>query len=275
MRASSSSCGRRRDSAAPECSSLRGSLWAASSIAAGAPRATQRDGGGSGVLPLDLGRWVHADATRERDRSGLGVQKADVGIRHVRIRHGRDARGPELPLVVRLHARHDRRSVGTLENADAMSRCSWCCRSSVTAARFRTEAVSLHGAPVRLSAARPAVGDGGRSQLPLLTRMPRVCSFLAPVAPGNPRWRADLCRGNAIYRRSGCSTCGRVIEQVYARAAAGDGVYVYYGGGQAFRYYANHSGLSMNGVLEGKCHGRDPREYLRELDQFRGRSASG
>ena len=61
-----------------------------------------------------------------------------------------------------------------------------------------------------------------------------------------------------------------IIEQVYAERVPGDGVYVYYGGGQAFRYYAKHFRLSMDNVVIGRCYGANPRDYLRELDHFRG-----
>jgi hypothetical protein len=63
-----------------------------------------------------------------------------------------------------------------------------------------------------------------------------------------------------------------VIEQVYAERRPGDGVYVFYGAGQAFRYYATHLRLSMEDVRIGRCYAADPREYLRELDQFRDQS---
>jgi hypothetical protein len=62
-----------------------------------------------------------------------------------------------------------------------------------------------------------------------------------------------------------------VIEQVFAERAPADGVYVYYSGGQAFRYYARHFELPNEGILLGRCHGANPREYLRELDRFRGK----
>lgn len=62
-----------------------------------------------------------------------------------------------------------------------------------------------------------------------------------------------------------------VIEHVNAFRLPGDGVYVYYGAGQAFRYYANRYNLSMDDIVIGRCHAGDPREYLRELDRFRGK----
>ncbi len=59
-------------------------------------------------------------------------------------------------------------------------------------------------------------------------------------------------------------------EYVRARWQAGDSLYVYYGAGQAFRYYAPRVGLADSGYRLGRCARSEPVSYLRELDQFRG-----
>lgn len=51
----------------------------------------------------------------------------------------------------------------------------------------------------------------------------------------------------------------------------GDSLYVYYGAGQAFRYYAPRVGLADSGYRLGRCARGEPIKYLRELDEFRGR----
>jgi hypothetical protein len=48
-------------------------------------------------------------------------------------------------------------------------------------------------------------------------------------------------------------------------------VYVYYGAGQAFYYYAARYALPMQQVTMGRCSVGNPRGYLRQLDQLRGR----
>jgi hypothetical protein len=63
-----------------------------------------------------------------------------------------------------------------------------------------------------------------------------------------------------------------VLERIHASWLPGDGMYVYFGGGQAFRYYRPRLGLPVDDVLVGDCAVGNPREYLREIDRFRGRS---
>jgi len=60
-------------------------------------------------------------------------------------------------------------------------------------------------------------------------------------------------------------------EYVRDHWQAGDSLYVYYGAGQAFRYYAPRVGLVDSGYRLGRCARGEPVEYLRELDEFRGR----
>lgn len=63
-----------------------------------------------------------------------------------------------------------------------------------------------------------------------------------------------------------------IIEHVNTRRSADDGIYVYYGAGQAFHYYAKRYYLSLDDVVIGRCNAGNPREYLRELDYFRGKN---
>ena len=60
-------------------------------------------------------------------------------------------------------------------------------------------------------------------------------------------------------------------EYVREHWQAGDSLYVYYGAGQAFRYYAPRVGLADSGYRLGRCARGEPVKYLRELDEFRGR----
>jgi len=63
-----------------------------------------------------------------------------------------------------------------------------------------------------------------------------------------------------------------VLETVAARRQAGDATYSFYGAGQAFMYYAPRLGLAGADVVLGRCSFTDMRVYLRDVDQFRGRS---
>lgn len=63
-----------------------------------------------------------------------------------------------------------------------------------------------------------------------------------------------------------------VMEAVSRHRLPGDAVYVYYGAGQAFLYYAPRFGLTPRDYVLGRCSVTDQRAYLRDLDAFRGRS---
>jgi hypothetical protein len=63
-----------------------------------------------------------------------------------------------------------------------------------------------------------------------------------------------------------------VVEHVVARRQRGDAIYVFYGAGQAFHYYADRYGLKLDTTIMGHCAVGRPREYLHELDQLRGKS---
>ena len=60
-------------------------------------------------------------------------------------------------------------------------------------------------------------------------------------------------------------------EYIREHWQAGDSLYVYYGAGQAFRYYAPRVGLADSGYVLGHCARGEPTKYLRELDEFRGK----
>ena len=62
-----------------------------------------------------------------------------------------------------------------------------------------------------------------------------------------------------------------VIEHVIARREPGDAVYVFYGAGQAFHYYAQRYGLTTGNTMVGSCSIGKPQRYLHELDQLRGK----
>lgn len=60
-----------------------------------------------------------------------------------------------------------------------------------------------------------------------------------------------------------------VLAELARRWRPGDGLYVYPAAEHAADFYGRHLGLV--GWVTGGCHREDPREYFRELDQFRGR----
>jgi hypothetical protein len=62
-----------------------------------------------------------------------------------------------------------------------------------------------------------------------------------------------------------------VVAAVSTQRQPDDAVYVYYGAGQATLYYAPMFGLARNALTVGRCSMANPRAYLRDVDQFRGR----
>lgn len=62
-----------------------------------------------------------------------------------------------------------------------------------------------------------------------------------------------------------------VVEHMIARREPGDAVYVFFGAGQAFHYYAQRYGLTMDSTVVGSCSIERPRQYLHQIDQFRGK----
>ena len=71
-----------------------------------------------------------------------------------------------------------------------------------------------------------------------------------------------------VYRHEETRT---VLLGLAARRQPGDVLYVYYGAERALRFYGPRVGIEASDVTFGGCHRGQPREYLRELDRFRGR----
>ena len=63
-----------------------------------------------------------------------------------------------------------------------------------------------------------------------------------------------------------------VMDHLNAHREPGDAVYVFFGAGQAFHYYAQRYRLTMDNTVMGSCSIETPRRYLHEIDQLRGRS---
>ncbi len=63
-----------------------------------------------------------------------------------------------------------------------------------------------------------------------------------------------------------------ILAVVAERRQPGDDVYVYYGAGQAFMYYAPRFGFTRTDFVLGRCSVADLRVYLQDLDRFRGRT---
>jgi hypothetical protein len=103
----------------------------------------------------------------------------------------------------------------------------------------------------------------------LLNRWPRRLQWLSPAA-------LAILGGAPIYAAatalppSWVQHVRPVIEHVADRRSPSDKIYVFYGAGPAVGYYAPRFGLQREVIVFGKCNLRDPREYLRELDEVRG-----
>ena len=109
----------------------------------------------------------------------------------------------------------------------------------------------------------------GTSQL--LTSWPDRLQFLIPVVMA-------VLGGAPIYAAatalppSWLQHLRPVLQHVNERRVPGDKIFVFYGAGPAFGYYAPRLGIPAAGVLSGRCRLADPRGYLRELDRLRGSS---
>jgi hypothetical protein len=62
-----------------------------------------------------------------------------------------------------------------------------------------------------------------------------------------------------------------LVQELRDRLRPEDDIYVYYGAGQAMYYYAPRHGLPRERLTMGDCAIGSPREYLRQIDRFRGR----
>ncbi len=61
-----------------------------------------------------------------------------------------------------------------------------------------------------------------------------------------------------------------VLSYVREHRTVNEPIYVYYGAGQAFLYYAARYGFAPSEYTVGSCARDDPRSYLRAMDRFRG-----
>jgi hypothetical protein len=71
-----------------------------------------------------------------------------------------------------------------------------------------------------------------------------------------------------VFRQEEART---VLLGLAARRQPGDVLYVYYGAERALRFYGPQVGIEPSDATFGGCHRGQPREYLRDLDRFRGR----
>ncbi|MFY9551330.1 MAG: glycosyltransferase family 39 protein [Thermoanaerobaculia bacterium] len=62
-----------------------------------------------------------------------------------------------------------------------------------------------------------------------------------------------------------------ILATLASRRQPGDVIYVYYGAERAVRFYGPRVGIEPSEATFGGCHRGQPREYLRELERFRGR----
>jgi hypothetical protein len=88
--------------------------------------------------------------------------------------------------------------------------------------------------------------------------------YFAAFLPGLAGFAADP----PVYR---VEETRPLLRAVAARRQPSDAIYVYYGAGQALRFYGPRYGLKPGDYLLGGCHRGDARAYLFEVDRFRGR----
>jgi hypothetical protein len=91
-----------------------------------------------------------------------------------------------------------------------------------------------------------------------------VAIYALALLPALAGFAADL----PVYR---IEEMAPLLRAAAVRRQAGDAIYVYYGAGQALRFYGPRYGFQPRDYLLGDCHRGDTRAYLREIDRFRGR----
>jgi len=105
----------------------------------------------------------------------------------------------------------------------------------------------------------------------LLTKLPKPLAFLNPVV-------LALLGGPPVYAIATALPPSRIqhlrpaLEHLAQQHRSGDVVYVYSGAALSFRYYAHRLDLPQTDVSYGRCSIPQPREYLNQLDQLRGKS---
>jgi hypothetical protein len=100
--------------------------------------------------------------------------------------------------------------------------------------------------------ARRAVGPSALGVFAFLALFP--LDAIATHLP--PDWQEDL---------------RPIIQYVGQHRQPGDAVYVYYGAGQVFLYYAGREGFREDDYEVGRCAMDEPRSYLERVDRLRGR----
>ena len=63
-----------------------------------------------------------------------------------------------------------------------------------------------------------------------------------------------------------------IVEHIQSSRQPADRIYVSFGAGQAFHYYAGRFDIPITAVVMGRCAVGNPRDYLRQLDELRGSS---
>lgn len=105
----------------------------------------------------------------------------------------------------------------------------------------------------------------------LLTHVPRrlevLTVFLLAVLGGAPLFAVATALPPSWVQH-----LRPVIAHISEEGRESDRIYVYYGAGVGFGYYAPRFGIASEHVVRGRCALEDPRSYLRELDLFRGQS---
>jgi hypothetical protein len=124
------------------------------------------------------------------------------------------------------------------------------------AALWRWAVSAARGAAAGASPAAAALGAAALGAAAI------AAAAAAPAA-------VELARQPPIYRTEEMKP---ILRQVARLRRPGDAIYVYYGAGQAVRFYGARQGLRPAEYEVGSCLRGQPRGYLRELDRYRGRA---
>lgn len=143
--------------------------------------------------------------------------------------------------------------------AAGVSTVATLAATAMAAMRPATAVPTAPTAPTAATAgrARPAAALAATAILPAAIYTIALLPAAAGFAADPPVYRIEETRP--------------LLRELAARRQPGDALYVYYGAGQAIRYYGPRYGLQPADYLLGGCHRGDTAAYLAELDRYRGR----
>lgn len=134
--------------------------------------------------------------------------------------------------------------------------------TTASGASWLLEIARSIGRPAARASAQPDTGRShGRYASPAAVIV--VCGMLALMVARSALALVEL----PFYREE----LRPVVHYLAQHRETGDAIYVYYGAGRAFEYYASRDGIPRSAYQLGRCERGEWRRYLDDVDALRGR----